>query len=146
MTHSDDLMMQAFLQDLCLRPSCYDCPFRKTARKSDITLADFWGIGSVLKDFDDDRGTSLLLVHSEKGKRLFDRMKVNAEIAEVPFQESVAQNPAYWRSVARPQNREAFLADALNGGFEEAVLRHRRRVRFPFLRKIKRLIKKILGH
>jgi len=39
---SKDLFMRAFLANLCLRPSCYNCHFKSKERESDITLADFW--------------------------------------------------------------------------------------------------------
>ena len=30
-----------------LRDTCYDCKFKKEKRKSDVTVADFWGINNV---------------------------------------------------------------------------------------------------
>ena len=29
---------------MTLRPSCYECPFARIDRDSDITIGDFWGI------------------------------------------------------------------------------------------------------
>ena len=40
---------------------------RKFLTESDITLGDFWGLDASL---DDDRGTSMIMVNSEKGERL----------------------------------------------------------------------------
>ena len=37
-----DKYMQAFLKNVSLRESCYNCSFKKINRLSDITLADFW--------------------------------------------------------------------------------------------------------
>lgn len=42
---------------------------KKLNRVSDITVADFWGIQNELPEMDDDKGTSFVLVHSEKGSR-----------------------------------------------------------------------------
>ena len=42
-----DKFMRAFLSDMCLRPSCYDCPSRGAHRVSDFTIADFWGIQKI---------------------------------------------------------------------------------------------------
>lgn len=67
--------MQMFLQNLCLRPSCYACSFKKENRESDMTLADFWGCGNICPDLDDDKGLSMILIHSEKGKGIFDSIK-----------------------------------------------------------------------
>ena len=60
--------------NLYIRPSCSDCKFKSANRSSDITLADFWGIS---KELDDDQGTSLLLIHTENGRKLFMRCRNN---------------------------------------------------------------------
>ena len=65
----DDSFMRAFLSNLCLRPSCYNCSFKSIKRQADITLADFWGVQNELPEMDDDKGTSLVLVHSVKGEK-----------------------------------------------------------------------------
>ncbi|MBR2023694.1 MAG: Coenzyme F420 hydrogenase/dehydrogenase, beta subunit C-terminal domain [Clostridia bacterium] len=63
-----DSMMRVFLSDWCLRPSCHDCAYKTKNRHSDITLADYWGIEKVHLEMFDDKGTSLLLVHTPKGE------------------------------------------------------------------------------
>ena len=57
------------------RPSCYHCPFKGFPQKADITLADFWGIENVDPAMDQDKGTSLVMINSEKGKELFEAIK-----------------------------------------------------------------------
>ena len=39
--HSADMYIKAFLSDICLRPSCFDCQFKGIKRHADITLTDF---------------------------------------------------------------------------------------------------------
>ena len=41
-----------FLNNLSLRPSCYECKFTKSERYGDITLGDFWGIGKKYPQWD----------------------------------------------------------------------------------------------
>ena len=142
--HYDDDMMRAFLQDLCLRESCYSCAFRGEDRPSDITLADFWGIGAVIPNFDDDRGASLVLLNSEKGRVLFSSVSASGTVAEVDSSQALTQNPAYFRSPAHPAAREAFMADVMQDDFAVAVKRHCKSPRFAILRKFKRLLKRIL--
>lgn len=38
---NEDSFMRFFLSDLCLRPSCYTCPFATIPRQGDITLGDY---------------------------------------------------------------------------------------------------------
>ncbi len=61
--------MRAFLNDLTLRPACYACRVKGGRSQSDLTLGDCWGIQHLLPatPLDDDRGTSLLLVNSQRG-------------------------------------------------------------------------------
>ena len=60
-----------FLNNISLRPSCYDCRFTTVNRQGDITLGDFWGIGRKYPERDDDKGISLIIVNSEKGARAY---------------------------------------------------------------------------
>lgn len=69
--HQQNPFMRVFLKNVILRPSCYDCKARGGRSGSDLTIADFWGIGKLNPQMDDDKGTSLVLVHSEKGARHF---------------------------------------------------------------------------
>lgn len=76
--HDKDAYMRLYLKDIILRPSCYDCKFKGRERHSDITLADFWGITKIAPDMFDDKGTSLILISSSKGQKIFNSIKKNA--------------------------------------------------------------------
>ena len=64
--HLKNPFMRAFLSDLILRPSCYECKAKAGRSGSDITIADFWGVQNILPEFDDDKGVSLLLVNENR--------------------------------------------------------------------------------
>jgi len=106
-----DFYMKAFLKNVCLRPSCYACHFKKLQRESDVTLADFWGVQELMPDMDDDKGTSLIFVHSEKGKELLTRIRDNIVLKEVDINKAVAYNPSAIRSAEKNPNREKFLEE-----------------------------------
>lgn len=59
--------MKAFLADLILRPSCSFCKAKSCSSQSDISLADFWGIWNVNPEMYDNKGTSMLLINTERG-------------------------------------------------------------------------------
>ena len=66
---------QAFNTGVLLRPSCYVCKIKNACRShADITMADFWGISEVDSTFDDDKGTSLILLNTEKGVSFFNNI------------------------------------------------------------------------
>ena len=71
----NDPYLYGFLRNLYLRPSCYDCVEKSLNRKSDVTLADYWGIEHVHPDFAHDKGVSLVFANTPNGKALLDRIK-----------------------------------------------------------------------
>lgn len=108
---SKDLFMKGFLQDVYLRPSCYSCKFKKINRVSDITVADFWGIENILPKMDDDKGTSLIVIHSEKGEQLFDKLSETMILNEVNLNEAIKYNPSMIKSVKYNEKRNSFFAE-----------------------------------
>lgn len=56
-----------------LRKCCYNCRFKKMERHADITLGDFWNLRSI--QFRDNKGTSLVILNSVKGKELFQQIE-----------------------------------------------------------------------
>jgi coenzyme F420-reducing hydrogenase beta subunit len=116
-----DLYMQAFLKDVCLRPSCYACEFKSLHRQSDITLADFWGIQNILPDMDDDKGTSLVFVNSDKGQLMLDKLIDKIICKEVNINQSVKYNSAAIKSANCNIEREAFFNDINKLSFDDLV-------------------------
>ena len=84
--------MKGFLKDLYLRPSCHVCPARAGKSGSDITLGDFWGVQKYYPQMDDDKGTSLVLIHSAKGQTLYDA--IVKEHVQARFDEALPDNPS----------------------------------------------------
>lgn len=117
---SDDLYMRAFLSKLYLRPSCYECPCKGEKRESDITLGDFWGIQKMIPEFDDDKGCSLVIVHSRKGMKLFDGIKKDILYKEVDYSKAEKYNKAIIESAEKPQNRNQFIKE-VNTDFARTV-------------------------
>ncbi len=120
-TLDKDLFMQAFLKDTCLRPSCHKCNFKSLHRQSDITLADFWGVQNVLPELDDDRGTSLLLINSAKGKAMFDRIEDSISFEKVDINKAVSYNPAVIKSAGQNPKREKFFDEVDILSFDKLV-------------------------
>ena len=108
-----DGFMQGFLQNVFLRPSCYHCSFKTINRHSDITLADFWGIEKVLPRFDDDKGTSLILVNSSKGKAMLLSVAVKMDYERVDMDQALFYNSAATKSVDYNPKRARFFRELL---------------------------------
>lgn len=62
--------------DLYLRPSCFKCNQRSLRSGSDITIADYWGVHTIIPDYDDDRGVSALLANTKKGYEFVNMLEL----------------------------------------------------------------------
>lgn len=143
---SNNLYMKAFLKNICLRDSCYSCAFKSINRISDITLADYWGVQKLKPTFDDDKGTSLVVVNSKKGEELFENIKNKIKYEESNIGEASKYNPSMIKASALPNNRETFFKDIYNMDIESAIKRNlpKEKLNVKIKRKIKGSIKKIL--
>ena len=103
--------MRAFLANLCLRKSCAACPFARFPRQGDLTLGDFWGIGRHAPDLDDNLGTSLVLINTERGRRrmaeLTPRLKFRRSL---PLARAIEGNPSLVRPPVPHPRRDYFFA------------------------------------
>lgn len=118
---NEDLYMKAFLKNLSLRPSCYNCQHKELNRMSDITLADFWGVEKINLDFFDDKGTSLVWIHSKKGKEIFDIIKKKMIFKKTDINEALKYNKAALESVHLPSTRESFFKNIGKANFKHLV-------------------------
>ena len=100
--------MKAFLKDITLRPSCYDCKAKGGRSHSDITIADFWGIDTVFPEMDDDKGTGLVFINSEKGEYALDKGQI--KFSETSYERIKPLNPSCYRSPKTPPKRDKFFA------------------------------------
>lgn len=130
----NNLYMNVFLSDLCLRPSCYECCSKSLCKNSDITLGDFWGIDNVIKNMNDHKGTSLVIINSNKGENFFKNIKNNFLLKEVKVNEAIKYNSSAIKSSHKPDKRDAFFKDIQTNELSVSFKKHRKR---------KKLIQKI---
>ncbi len=83
--------MQCFLNDLCMRPSCSNCPAKAGASGADLLIGDFWGIESMHPEIYDNNGCSLVIAHTEKGKQVFETL--GCKYLETSYEEAYRYNP-----------------------------------------------------
>lgn len=107
-----DQMLRAFFSDICDRPSCYDCAFKKRYRKSDFTIWDCYPVYAFDKKLDDDKGTSRVLIHTQKGRLIFDEIRQRCKVLEVDPDRLTAGVKEMFHSVSGNPRREEFFEDA----------------------------------
>lgn len=113
-----DMYMKLFCNDYILRESCANCHFKGFDRCSDITLGDFWGIWNIDVKMDDNKGTSLIMLHSDKSKDLITKISDKIVLKEVSLDEASRENPAILYSSKEKSEREKVLDSICKGDFD----------------------------
>ena len=101
--------MKLFLSDIALRESCYNCNFKLGNKYSDITLGDFWGIKNYYPEMYNKEGVSAIIINSEKGRKVFDKINEKLESKKCQLSEIIKGNEALVNSAKKPKNRDDFF-------------------------------------
>ena len=128
-----------FYNRCALRPSCYECPYATTERKVDLTIGDFWGIDKVMPEFYSSKGSSLVLVHTEKGQRLFEMIKDKVEWRESNTTDCL--QPNLINPTERSPRREEFWFDYRKKGISFVIKKY---TGVSFMSRVKRKVTEIL--
>lgn len=97
------LPLTGFTTGATERYICYNCPFAKGHRMSDITIGDFWGNSKYPEQ--NAKGVSVAIAHTEKGKQALQSAEL--EIYEINWRDFLFKNPrmVYGESVV-PKTRK----------------------------------------
>lgn len=109
----------AFLNSLIYTENCYNCPYAKEERVSDVTLGDSWG--SELSVEEQRKGISLVLSQTEKGNKLLQIAKIHLE--NVDKNKAIDNNHQLKHPSIRPDGRNAFFRGLENTKFNTLVRR-----------------------
>ncbi len=140
---NEDPFMQMFLKNYSLRPSCYNCVAKKS-KLSDLTIADFWGIDVIAPEMNDEKGTSLVIVRSEKGTELFKNISDEIVLKEVSYEDGVRFNHVDTGSVSKPERRDHFYKEFNELSFKELTKKYTTPGWRLFASRVKKSIKKII--
>lgn len=112
---SDDSFMNMFLGNIDLRPSCHDCQFKTFPRVSDLTIGDCWGVENVMPEMDDDKGTSVILVHTDKGQAVLNEIQEVMRLKKAELEVVLPDSMGVQKSVAMHPNRKKFMKGLQRG-------------------------------
>lgn len=145
----DDPYFKAFLVGLTYRENCYECRYACSERVGDITLGDFWGLKKSTQEAPREGRASLVLVNTEKGKRLFELISNHCIFEEHTLEEAVRENGQLKAPSARHPERARFIKNYSKYGFVKALKKTKIakeiKNRNKFFAKVKRKIALIFG-
>ena len=117
----DDDYMLSFLKNYALRPSCFKCHFRNGKSRSDVTIADFWGVENCVTDsgYNCEKGTSLILVHNSRLKEIIDTLPISK--IKVDFKQAIKGNSPVTKDVKAPLSRSTFFKNIESESLHDAL-------------------------
>lgn len=120
--HDYDLYMQGFLQNLYLRPSCYQCLAKTEPVYADIILGDYWGIEKEILKINQNKGISSVVINTKKGVELWDEIQNKIHCQKSTYDSVIENNRAIKESVPKHRNRNRFYDELyISGVLEEAI-------------------------
>lgn len=122
-----------FLNCTTYRQSCYTCKFTSIKRPSDITLADYWGVLSIHKNFYDENGVSLVLINSQKAKELFKSLSEKLDIIETDINYACTRN----KNLIEPSKKPKIRDHIYEGIEDEDYIKKNLKVKFTLKKMLK---------
>lgn len=105
-----DPYLALFLQDMSLRPSCYDCRMRNGRSGSDITLGDLWSVAQTAPKMNDDKGVSGVLINTVKGQELWEKIAGSLSLEQLTPADVAKDNGGFTQKPTPiPEKREEFF-------------------------------------
>ena len=132
---SQNKYLKAFVKNYILRPSCFACPSKAGKSKSDITLADYWGVEKIVPKIHDNKGISFVCINTPKGEKLFNQL--NVELIQADYYKSIPFNSCIIKSTTEPNDRQEFWMNYNEKGIKSLLLFQRQN---KIIRILKRLI------
>ena len=109
---------------IMLRYCCGSCPYTNLQHPSDITIADFWGYQKTNAAFlaEDNKGCSLVLVNTEKGKEWLGKIK--EFLIYIPIELRDCMQPNLQNPTTLHSRRANFEEDYAKHGFDYVMRKY----------------------
>lgn len=114
-----DVYLRSFFSDVNVRPSCYDCKFKKQHHLMDFTIWDCFDVYRFSKTLDNDKGVTRLLANTDEAMAIINGIKADATIMEIPVNAAIEGVHEMFRSVQMSRRRHTFfnaVSTGIGGG------------------------------
>ena len=105
-------------------------------------MADYWGVQSICPEWDDDKGTSAVFVHTAKGANIYKAIEDSISSKSQKINDVTKENTMISMSVVKPCDRSKFflLWRLFSYGIAMKIIYFKKRIS----RKLKKILKKIM--
>lgn len=120
MMHMEDLSQKAFHSRMMMAVCCEHCNFLDYPRAGDLTIGDAWGVPKHDPSLNDGKGTSTVIINTEKGRKMYEEIEQDAKKAvPVPFSWTTENRTV--DSVKPHMYRDRFYRELKEFGFNKAA-------------------------
>ncbi|MBR6917198.1 MAG: Coenzyme F420 hydrogenase/dehydrogenase, beta subunit C-terminal domain, partial [Clostridia bacterium] len=143
-----DSYLRLFSSSAPLRGSCYDCRFKGSAYASDMTIGDYWGISSCIPSMNDDRGTSVVIIRTDRGEKMFDGISDALVYKKSTLEDAERTNVSLNVSAKMPASRDKLIEMIERDEAYETIASNFGRpasAKVIISERVKRRVKKVLG-
>lgn len=138
----DTYYLKAFSKGYMFMESCYSCQYATVQRITDITMADFWGLGDKIPfNHPKHKGVSLLLINTAKGETLTQECADSLFLEERTLEEAIQGNYNLSHASLRPIERNTYYEDSIRLSKCELIRKYKL---FPSWKDYLRPLKKAL--
>ena len=119
------LYYMAYFSGISMSSICTRCKYASSDRTGDITLGDY--IPEREYQQLNPKGNSLVIVNSNKGRRLFEKVRISDErmtVRKISQREGIVMNHSLYKPTPEPAGAFGFRNDINNMTFEKAVKRN----------------------
>lgn len=128
-----DVYIEAFMQALTYRTSCYSCPYARPHRTGDITLGDYWSPHRT--------ALNMVLVNTPEGQALWASAQDNIEtVKKATLEDFCLRNDTLTHPMPPHPKRQLFLSLLRTQGFTLAA---KTSLKVPLHTKIRRVLRHI---
>ena len=122
-SQKEGFFFHLFFNHLIIRPSCFSCQYANLNRVGDITIGDYWGVENTHPELDDDKGLSLVMANTPKGRNAIEIASAHCDV--VPISEEACMQPQLQAPARKYGGRDNFWWTYRNFGLKIAGKRAR---------------------
>lgn len=106
-----DPYLRAFFSNIACRPSCYNCRFKEQYHKADFTIWDCFDVDKYDELFNDDLGTTRVLINTDIGEKVFEEIKKVHNVKEIEVDKLVNNFYQMFNSIKYNSKRDNFFRE-----------------------------------
>lgn len=104
-----DLYVAGFLEGLYYRKSCNNCQYKENGHNADVIIGDLWGADKQKLEKTNNKGISVLIVNTNKGKTLKNKIEKYINMEKIEPQKVIPFNKLLMESIKEHNRRNEFF-------------------------------------